>query len=923
MSEKPKQLATVESSIDLRLHIPSEFSEEFERRLEAEREQGTPEAKLVEQAIWQWLCIPPNEQVAFYEDVEVTYPGGFAGVIKAAQDPENAPEELGRMHPPWISDKTLDEVVEQHTSYRDIASLLQSKRLSPALSKLLEEDSEAAVAFAKKAHNASCAGPNGEMIAGLFTYQLEGYGAPELDENMENAREIIRKFSEHGAGMDGYEANRKLDEILQWYMSPNYHEFIWLLQLRDGTEKWLCDPPTYQREYLKSIFGRKAEPHLLALTFSEFTDAGLHPELTNKLMQGPLAEYLDEAYDMDGRYFTPVLWAEEDCAHFIEVKELYPEFEEAIMAMVEATKVEYLLKKDGKVKVTELHGGITWKVPQQHDMTELMKSAEELIEKMEGYQDNPIYRKHCDFSLPIKELRAALSMSVFKREFKGLLGLDEKPIKSNSLLGKAVNFHELEEVTPELQGAAAALTEAENLEYLFRRLKYPTSARTEYEKQMAGNHDLKDLVEKAESLIPILRHYQDNPPTDVKGESFAKVINYLREDIKKAKATIRIIETKDKLRLLIKTKEQTGPLANASDTTRIIVGGTALMMALGVSENPKLGAENMALPESNPNNAQELLALVSSFKKDKYWDTVMSRIKEAVPKIEQFILEQRTTTPGLMPIGGKVHVENSVDPELAEFFRELFGLNSTAFHMAHAGHSIILPPTPSAAEQSLLLMILEKTGILDSKSPELQTAMAGRWSNEIAGMVGSAMLLGTRRGVRYKKGAFSTTHDDQTGARIMSYDDGVKKEGLPFDLPNAKGRTDMLGRRTHTDVDMYQVLGTLATHLEYGGMFEPEAERFRIAYADVLKRHGLSETVRSSAWIFGNQSKGDDLKRHEEMIAGFTEKWFEGFGAGDKRRFGIIGEVRKLILETSQNMQSRSGEIASAKSEDFKRLKKY
>jgi hypothetical protein len=59
--------------------------------------------------------------------------------------------------------------------------------------------------------------------------------------------------------------------------------------------------------------------------------------------------------------------------------------------------------------------------------------------------------------------------------------------------------------------------------------------------------------------------------------------------------------------------------------------------------------------------------------------------------------------------------------------------------------------------------------------------------------------------------AFSTSHDESTGARIMAYDAGVLNTDFKYMPKKITGRTDMLARQSITDIFLYQFIGSLVS----------------------------------------------------------------------------------------------------------------
>lgn len=269
-------------------------------------------------------------------------------------------------------------------------------------------------------------------------------------------------------------------------------------------------------------------------------------------------------------------------------------------------------------------------------------------------------------------------------------------------------------------------------------------------------------------------------------------------------------------------------------------------------------------------------------------------------ELEAWQLE-RTSLPGLMPIGGKIHVSTGIAPETFERVREKLDLTSTPFRMIHAGRSLILP-AGQATDLTRLIRALVAHKLFQNNEPDLQLGIAGRWPEGVAAIVGASVILGSDQGIIYKPSAFSTTHDDLTGARIMAYDDGTRWTGGAFDLPQATGRTDMLGRHAGIDILHYQVLGTLASHYVYNGRWGHLFESYRERFQTTLQKAGLHKTIQESAWIYqkGSTDKKDDDK-HGRMVNKLAHVWIQAQAEANE---GISGEVRAHIQAMMRNIHA-------------------
>ncbi len=367
-------------------------------------------------------------------------------------------------------------------------------------------------------------------------------------------------------------------------------------------------------------------------------------------------------------------------------------------------------------------------------------------------------------------------------------------------------------------------------------------------------------------------------------------------------------------------------MRDSNPYTQMITAAVSLFAAAGVTEIPGVseGLEELPLQNpllsSTPSKEEEDARLALVLKDPKFESALRRNIHCALPRVERMILQARMAMPGLMPVGGKIHTTTPMNSDVLTGIRNIFGLESTPFQLIHANDSLLLPPMPSALELQLLIHILEKCGVIHSERPELQVAVGDRLHEDLAAQVGSAVLLGTSRGIVYPDNAFATTHDEQTGTRIMAYDAGVRRSGMPYDVAGAEGRTDMLGRRHYGDIGIYQLLGTLAVHEQRGERFAPLMRRFSRGFHDVLSCHGLRNSLHASAWIFDPTKNGDDPVRHAEMVNRFGNAWMESM---NEPGFGIIGDVRRLIELASHEVRAQREDVIAAKPDEYEAFLRY
>jgi hypothetical protein len=300
------------------------------------------------------------------------------------------------------------------------------------------------------------------------------------------------------------------------------------------------------------------------------------------------------------------------------------------------------------------------------------------------------------------------------------------------------------------------------------------------------------------------------------------------------------------------------------------------MVPEGVMEPLDLSAEKAALSEGTITIEE----MIESIRQSGREGVLRRNIAQALPFVAQRIQTERLKLPGLMAMGSKIETQRAMSASQVRFVLDLGGfgdIRTTPFRLKHANKSLVQPPMPTAFEEQLNILMFCIFGVVDKRKPDFQVTAGARWGEEMASTVGSSMILGSQTGVRYRKGAFGTEHwDDFTGARIMVYDAGVRSKRLPFDIPGARGRTDMMGRRDLDDLNLWQILQTMATHGELEGRFGAHMQKYRERLMKVLKKFGrLDRAMNESAWIYQNNEHGDIQLYHESMVWKFSDAWFE------------------------------------------------
>jgi len=349
-----------------------------------------------------------------------------------------------------------------------------------------------------------------------------------------------------------------------------------------------------------------------------------------------------------------------------------------------------------------------------------------------------------------------------------------------------------------------------------------------------------------------------------------------------------------------------GLLRTTNSSTRMILTCTALLASLDIIRVPDNIRKQLKPIGLLPSGIGSHLMKVQTFDDliRRHRDELVLNMKAVLPHFEKMVLDARLDIPEMFPIGGKVHTKNSMNDSGIRYLAETFGIDSTSFVLQHANTSLCLPPQLSSLEMKLFVRILEILGFIDSDMPDLQLTMCGRISEFMARRVGTAMLLGTDRGVVYEHGAFrSKSHDTQTGAHIMAYDASVLNTKLPTHPHEVhRGRTDIFGRHSFGDTDLYQVLGTLGTSLEFKTGFEDIARKFFDILHKILDKHNLVGTMNRSNWLYDSQVPGE-LGTHEEMVNALGNVWLQN---AQVPNYGVIGEIQQLVNWALNEMRAAS-----------------
>jgi len=356
--------------------------------------------------------------------------------------------------------------------------------------------------------------------------------------------------------------------------------------------------------------------------------------------------------------------------------------------------------------------------------------------------------------------------------------------------------------------------------------------------------------------------------------------------------------------------------------TKLAILGTSMRLAM---EGPAgkyargLGLEVLPFLLADANRNEGVSPRIREMRCKRAFDILARNIAKMMPVVEREVLEARRNAAGFMPQGLKVHTPDKVNRDVFAMLSEMFNVDVGGFAMErHEG--ICLPPLPTALELRMLTTLLEFFVGVRAETRQLQTTMAGRLSEQGAAIQASTILLTTPLGGRYRDDAFATSHGHKTGGRLVIFDAGVRTEGLPFDVPAASGRTDILGRRALEDVDVQKVVGTLVTHGQFGGHFEELFDEFRLRHLDILRRYGLESALHFSAWIADHAERGDSLAFHGAMVDRFATERLRSL---DRVDLGIVRDMGHLVADMAERMRRKQPRLIAQVPDEFTHLMRY
>lgn len=348
-------------------------------------------------------------------------------------------------------------------------------------------------------------------------------------------------------------------------------------------------------------------------------------------------------------------------------------------------------------------------------------------------------------------------------------------------------------------------------------------------------------------------------------------------------------------------------LSGTNPATRMIVLGGALEKVLAERQEQGALGQQVALL-CGPTSPEETF---DSF--DRFERGVVDDLRLAIPEMETRVRAARVLVPGRMPLGTKAHTDADMDADQFYSHLSVFRLGQvdhTPFKLIHGGKTLVVPPLSTAYEQREMLRLFRAFGTLNKNDLDVQEAMGGRWTSNTSAVVGASILLSNHVGRIYAPGAFKSTAN-QTQARIMARDAGVRAVGLPYDLPAAVGRTDLLGQLDASSMERYQLLGTLAAHRDFDGPLAPLMELYERDFLRILREAGLEKALHESPWV-ADKDTPEDIDAHESMVDTFVQAW--------QREPDLRQKVRALIVQTDERLLDLRPVIISNDPEEYEKL---
>lgn len=339
-------------------------------------------------------------------------------------------------------------------------------------------------------------------------------------------------------------------------------------------------------------------------------------------------------------------------------------------------------------------------------------------------------------------------------------------------------------------------------------------------------------------------------------------------------------------------------LSGTNPATQMVVVGEAMLRVLD-----KRGAAGALRPQlALLGSSESMEGVIASF--EQLERSMRDDLGLVIPQVETAVRANRAVMPGLMVEGAKVHTPASMNLEAFDMHLGVFGVGgvrNTPFKLLHGGHTLVLPPMPTVFELQLMLRLFHVLGTIDQNDLDLQGTMAGPWGPERAAMVGSSILLQNQRVRLYEPDAFASTHEE-TASRIMVREArqyGVRFTDVPYDVPEKSGRLDLMAQVDPGFLFPYQLLGTLANHLETDRPLAGHMRTFEREFMRILAGHELGHLIFETSWMNMYGAEIDDPLNHGRVTRQVVEAGLNRPRLKVEVR-GLIQEVRKGVLDKRQ-----------------------
>jgi hypothetical protein len=307
----------------------------------------------------------------------------------------------------------------------------------------------------------------------------------------------------------------------------------------------------------------------------------------------------------------------------------------------------------------------------------------------------------------------------------------------------------------------------------------------------------------------------------------------------------------------------------------------------------------------------------------------------------------RETRNGLLSVGLKLHIAESVVRTFSPLVKALGGIESVVypngFRKSESSFCLVLPPVGSAAAANLLLESLSNAlnlSLFGNQEVQLQICSPGRLSERRAALLGLAFYLGSDTLRRHSTETLETTfsrdprYGHSYGIRFILYDaygtydsdfewwyKSFFRRGrkVSSELPIER-RTDVLiGAGSAIDVHNVNLAATLLIHAqcdEYNGYWNTLGKQFEKDIHLLMNRHHLAG-VMTAPWVYAKSNRSHDDLAFELAFGELTAYVFDEaqrirkhrkiFSRGSSLgKDNILQEMHDLLVRYREEIELRS-----------------